>query len=192
MPSILLDSTGKPIPQYKNAAGTAFEAVRGANGAMDINVKSNIATPAGTNVIGKIQPIDTNDVPFQMATIYKRVATCNTYAETDIWVPTAGKKIILKGIRLQNYTTVEDTVLGGIDTEDTPFIDICADANIIAQAALPPRHVLSDTTEKIFMLTQFSDETILFGEGLVLDIDQALNVVSDEANVTVNAWGYEI
>lgn len=192
MPAILLDSTGKPIPQYKNAAGTAFEAARGANGAIDINVKSNIATPAGTNVIGKIQPIDENDVPFQMATIYRRVATCSPYTETDIWTPSAGKKIVLKGIRLQNYTTIEDTVIAGIDSEDTPFIDIRAATNIIAQVALPPRHILSDTTEKIFMLTQFSDETVLFGEGLVLDTDQALNVVSDETNVTVNAWGYEI
>jgi len=184
MPALLLDSTGKPIPQYKNAAGTAFEAVRGASGAMDVNVKSLVALAAGTNKIG--------EVTVEPVAIYKYVASCSTYLETDVWTPAAGKSIVLKGLRIQNFTTIVSDVATGLATDVDAIVDVLADASIIMSLVLPSKQVISDATDKIFVQTPFGSEMINFGEGLQLPADAVLSVDSSAEDVTISAWGYEV
>lgn len=195
MPILLLDDNGKPIPQYKNAAGTAFEAVRGKNGGMDVNVLEAPAIAAGTNLIGKIQPVDANSYPFGLATIYKYAGYCDTEDDTILWTPASGKRIVLKGIRLQNQTVVEHSVAEGLSENDYAYVDIQEDYHVIVSFYLAHRVIISEIDpygESHFLDTGYHQEVINFGEGLILGVDQPLTIYSDTTDVSVNAWGYEV
>jgi len=52
MAILIKDDNGVPAPQYLNAGGSAYEALRGASGAMSVAVAA--ALPAGSNSIGTV------------------------------------------------------------------------------------------------------------------------------------------
>ena len=177
MPALLLDSTGKPIPQYKNATGTAFEALRGANGGIDVNI---ISGGGG----GESSPV--------VASIYKHVAELSHTATNDIWTPEAGKSIVLMGMKAQNYRTIAYTESGGITFGDTSTLAVLEEATMITQMILPARHIISNTTDDIYMVTPYSEKSFNFGSGLVLSVDAVLKVTVGHASIMFSAWGYEV
>jgi hypothetical protein len=65
MAKIVRDDAGNPVPQYLNADGTAYEAAKGAGGAIDVNVKvSELPEGASTeakqdSIIGYVDQIET-------------------------------------------------------------------------------------------------------------------------------------
>lgn len=197
MASLVLDSGGKPAPQYKRDDGTAYEELKGSSGAMNVNVKELPTLvipelPVGANLIGKVKLVDSAGLTHEVSNIFKYVAACEVAANTNIWTPASGKSIVLKGIRLQNLTNAEASVATGLGTPDA-VVSIKSNTSVIGQVKLQGHHTLSDLTDKIYLVAgNFEAQTLDFGSGLVLPVDAVLYVLSDIANVTVSAWGYEV
>lgn len=174
MPNLLLDLGGKPVPQYLNAGGTAFEELRGVSGAMNVNLKtSDVGLTALSNLI-------------------KHVGSCNAGSNTTIWDPAAGNKIILQGLRIQNLTSATGSYAAGFGSADAN-VTVLRGATTIATLKLEGRHIINDTTNHLHVMAGgFDCREFDFGSGLELTDDEILYVLSDVATVTVTAWGYEV
>jgi hypothetical protein len=61
MADLLVDSQGRPVPQYLGAVSGAMEAQKGAGGAMYVAVL--VALPAGTNKIGSVDVATLPSIP---------------------------------------------------------------------------------------------------------------------------------
>lgn len=185
MAYLITDSGGKPVPQYKNVADTAFEEMRGTNGAIHTAPQSLPSIPAGSNLIGKVS---LEPVP----NIVKHLSSVTPDTDTALWEPAAGKSILLKGLIMQNLTEEEGSVASGLGAPDASVI-IKAGATPISTAKLLGHHVISDTVEKIFFTGgSFGLQTLMFGQGIKLNVDTSLFVHSSLANITITAWGYEV
>lgn len=56
MPNLVLDSSGKPSPQYLNEAGSEFEYQRGKDGGMNVNLNGVNHKLPGDDFTGKVIP----------------------------------------------------------------------------------------------------------------------------------------
>lgn len=61
MADLLLDDQGRPVPQHLDAAGTTYEALKGANNGLNANIIA--AIPAGTNNIGDVDVLTLPAIP---------------------------------------------------------------------------------------------------------------------------------
>lgn len=203
MADLLLDDGGKPIPQYKNTAGTAFEAVRGAAGAMDVNVKNtSLATtleelPAGTNMIGKVQLVDAASVAYKISDTIKAVNFTGPDEDTPIWTPASGKRIVLKGLFVANYSIYVKGSLEEYDYEDGMVVYIMVNGSMqIVNIPVVHRQIILDLDPynpgQSVLGGDYSKITINFGEGVLLPIDGVLTAYCTTGEITVTAWGYEV
>lgn len=184
MPKLITDIAGVPSPQYLKRDGTAYEASRGEGGAFDANVVSMPALATGSNTIGKIQLDTANN-------IIRYLETCNVGSATTLWAPNTDKRIILKGIRIQNYTVETGSVASGLGDPDAT-VELHRGSVPIMQVQLEGKHIISDTSDKIFLVGgSYGVTEMLFGDGLKLPVDAVLNIVATKADVTVTAWGFE-
>lgn len=190
MPALLLDSTGKPIPQYKNAAGTAFEALRGANGGMDVNVL------AGENIIGKVRVIDGNGVSRNVSNITKAIQTFIPDTPTTLWAPAEGKKIVLKGLIIQCRALLEGNAEEGPSNEDGVLVGVFygIEMNPVALFATSAKQFLQGDPYGVpnAIVGKHEREVFNYGDGIILDADTTLDAYSSHAEVYVIAWGYEL
>ena len=181
MPNLLTDTNGIPVPQYLNDAGSAYEAMRGVSGGIKVHVTS-IAD--GDNTIGR-----TKNVP--MSNAFHYLAAVVSGVDAPLWTPSAGKYIVLKGIRLQNLTKAVGSYASGLGSPDLTVV-IKVAAAIIAQVKLTGLHIISDTTNHVFMTGgDFSVQELLFNDGIKLPVDAVLSINADGTALTATAWGYE-
>lgn len=203
MPNLVTDSNGIPSPQYLKRDGTAYEALRGADGRMDVNVVELASLPAGTNNIGKVNVLSLPSLPSganligkiqtePTTTITKYLASCNALEDNILWSPESGRAIILKGIRIQNITEVVASVATGLGIPDA-IVTLKFGTTTVMTLRLQGKQFLSDTVEKIFIFAgNFEAETLLFGEGLKLAVDTPIKINPNQVSVTATAWGYEV
>ncbi len=195
MADLLLDDSGKPIPQYKNAAGTAFEALRGANGGMDVNVLETPAIVAGENIIGKVRVIDGNGVSRNVSNITKAIQAFTPNTPTALWVPAEGKKIVLKGLIIQCGVLLEGSAEEGPSDEDTVLVGVFyTGMNPVAVYTTSAKQFLQGDPYGVpnAIVGKYEREIFNYGDGIILDTDIPLAAFSSHADVSVVAWGYEV
>lgn len=195
MATLLLDDNGKPIPQYKNAAGTAFEALRGANGGMDVNVLEAAAIAAGENIIGKVRVIDSNGIAKNVSNITKAIQVFTPNTPTALWVPAEGKKIVLKGLIIQCGVLLEGSAEEGPSNEDTVLVGVFyTGMNPVAVYTTSAKQFLQGDPYGVpnAIVGKYEREIFNYGDGIILDTDIPLAAFSSHADVSVVAWGYEV
>lgn len=197
MAILLLDDNGKPIPQYKNAAGDAFEALRGANGGMDVNVLNPLEeVPAGENIIGKVRNIDSNGVPKDISSVIKAILTFTPDSPTTLWEPAEGKKIVLKGMIVQSRVLLEGSVEDGPSPNDVIEVGVFTGMTEapVGMFVMSAKQFLEGgpygTPSEI--VGSYERAFCNYGDGFVLEEDDSLVALSNRADVWIVAWGYEV